>query len=131
MMNLSSIRVRFCFIFLSKIGLILAKKIMLTHKIVLDIYEKCYIFREVNEPFLERSLSGNLLKVQYIIYITKLKRFRINERQLKDRKNNPKESMLHSPVPSIVQNLYDVRLSRNHYSSCKCISNEIHLSKND
>ena len=61
---------------------------MLTHKIVLDTYKKHYILREVNEPFLERSLSGSLLKVRYIICITKLERFRINDRQLKDRKNN-------------------------------------------
>ena len=61
---------------------------MLTHKIVLDAYKKHYILREVNEPFLERSLSGSLLKVRYIICITKLEQFRINDRQLKDRKNN-------------------------------------------
>ena len=59
---------------------------MLTHKKVLDIYKKYYIFREVNEPFLERSLSGNRLKLHYIIYVTKLERSRINERQLKDKK---------------------------------------------
>ena len=104
---------------------------MLTHKKVLDIYKKYYIFREVNEPFLERSLSGNRLKLHYIIYVTKLERSRINERQLTERKNNAYESMLHLPFPSIVQNLYNVILSRNHYSLCKCISNEIPLSKND
>ena len=68
--------------------LILVKKIMLTHKKVLDVYKKYRILREANEPFLERSLSGSLLKVRYIICITKLERFRINDRQLKDRKNN-------------------------------------------
>ena len=36
-----------------------------------------------------------------------------------------------SYIPSIVQNRYNVILSRNHYSSCRCISSEIHLSKND
>ena len=39
--------------------------------------------------------------------------------------------MLHSPFPSIAQNLTNVRLSTKLYGSCKCISNEIHLSKND
>ena len=62
---------------------------MLTHKIVLDTYKKHYILREVNEPFLERSLSGNLSKVQYVIYIKKLERSPINELSLKDRKNDP------------------------------------------
>ena len=57
------------------------KKLMLTHRKVLDIYKKCYILREVNEPFLERSLSGNLLKVRYVTYVTKLERSQINERQ--------------------------------------------------
>ena len=49
---------------LSIIVLILVKKLMLTHRKVLDIYKKYHILREVNEPFLERSLSGNLLKVR-------------------------------------------------------------------
>ena len=60
---------------------------MLTHKKVLDIYKKYYLFREVNEPFLERSLSGNLLRVRYIIYKTKLEHLLIIERQSKGKNN--------------------------------------------
>ena len=67
-----------------------------------------YILREVNEPFLERSLSENLLKLRYITYVTKLERSRINERQLKDGKIINKRSCCIYPFSGIVHNLYIV-----------------------